>query len=183
MHRRPFVKLRRGLAMRSYPETPGLNLRLVNPRFHEGRPCRVTARTSTPMRRDGQGRRRRETSAWGPKPWCSRGPTIPPPGWPAGKMRSNGVAGPSCKQGLKHSCGTSGTQQMHIPSWPWFRVARRSPAEVAVNCIALNSTCRPAHLAWDQRFRVSIADGQAHPSGLERGVSFSSRHCSPGSGS
>ena len=27
----------RGPAMRSYLETPGLNLRLVNPRFHEGR--------------------------------------------------------------------------------------------------------------------------------------------------
>ena len=54
-----------GPAMRSYLETPGLNLRMVNPRFHGGRLCRATARTSTPMRRSGagQGRRRRETSA------------------------------------------------------------------------------------------------------------------------
>ena len=45
----------RGPAIRSYLETPGLNLRLVNPRFHEGRLCRATARTSTPMRRCGAG--------------------------------------------------------------------------------------------------------------------------------
>ena len=40
----------RGEAVREYLRTPGLNLRLMNPRFHEGRLCRATARTSMPMR-------------------------------------------------------------------------------------------------------------------------------------
>ena len=59
----------RGPAMRSYLETPGLNLRLVT--------CLATARTSTPLRRSGagQGKRPPETSAWEPKPWCSTGST------------------------------------------------------------------------------------------------------------
>ena len=43
----------RGEAMREYLRTPELELRLVNPRFHEGRLCRATARTSTPMRLSG----------------------------------------------------------------------------------------------------------------------------------
>ena len=46
----------RGEAVREYLRTPGLDLRLVNPRLHEGR---GTARTSTPMRRSGAGRERR----------------------------------------------------------------------------------------------------------------------------
>ena len=45
----------RGPAMRSYLETPGLNLRVVNPHFHEGRLCRATARTATRTRRSGAG--------------------------------------------------------------------------------------------------------------------------------
>ena len=48
----------RGEAMREYLRTPELELRLVNPRFHEGRLCRDTARTSTPMRLSGAGRGR-----------------------------------------------------------------------------------------------------------------------------
>ena len=48
----------RGEAVREYLRTPGLELRLVNPRFHEGRLCRATARTSTPMRLSGAGRER-----------------------------------------------------------------------------------------------------------------------------
>ena len=65
----------RGEAIRSYLETLGLNLRLVNPRFHEGRLCWATARTSTPMRPSGAGRARRrpETCAWEPRIWCGRG--------------------------------------------------------------------------------------------------------------
>ena len=47
----------RGEAVREYLRTPGLALRLVNPRFHEGRLCRATVRTSTPVRRLGQGPR------------------------------------------------------------------------------------------------------------------------------
>ena len=47
----PFGKLRNGEAVREYLRTPGLDLRLVNPRLHEGRLCRGTARTSTPKRR------------------------------------------------------------------------------------------------------------------------------------
>ena len=45
----------RGESVREYLRAPGLGLRLMNPRFHEGRLCRVTARTSTPMRRSGAG--------------------------------------------------------------------------------------------------------------------------------
>ena len=38
-----------------HPPWPGLNLRLVNPRFHGGRLCRATARTSMLTRRYGIG--------------------------------------------------------------------------------------------------------------------------------
>ena len=44
-----------GEAVREYLRTLGLGLRLTNPRFHEGRLCRATARTSTPIRRSGAG--------------------------------------------------------------------------------------------------------------------------------
>ena len=40
-------------AVREYLRTPCPGLRLVNPRFHEGRLCRATARTEAPMRRWG----------------------------------------------------------------------------------------------------------------------------------
>ena len=65
----------RGEAMREYLRTPGLNLRLLNPRLHGGRLCRATARTSTPTRPSGAGRERRPpgTCASGPRPWCRRG--------------------------------------------------------------------------------------------------------------
>ena len=71
------------------PLTPGLGLRLVNPRFHEGRLCRATARTSTPMRPSGAGRESRplEICAWGPRPWCSRGSATSWPDWSAGETR------------------------------------------------------------------------------------------------
>ncbi len=42
-------------AVREWLRKPGVNLRLVNPRFHEGRLCRGTARTSTPARPSGAG--------------------------------------------------------------------------------------------------------------------------------
>ena len=47
------------------------------PRFHEGRLCPATVRTSTPMRRSGAGPERRPpgTCAWGPRHWCGRGST------------------------------------------------------------------------------------------------------------
>ena len=48
----------RGEAVREYLRTPGLGLRLMNPRFHEGRLCRATARTEAPMRPSGAGRER-----------------------------------------------------------------------------------------------------------------------------
>ena len=48
-----------GEAVRDYLRTPGLRLRLMPPRFHEGRLCQATARTSMPMRRSGAGRERR----------------------------------------------------------------------------------------------------------------------------
>ena len=79
----------RGEAVREYLRTPGLGLRLVNPRFHGGRLCRATARTSTPMRQYGAGpsRRRQEICAWGPVPRCRRGSAASSPGCPAGKTR------------------------------------------------------------------------------------------------
>ena len=43
----------RGEAGREYLRTPGLALWLVTPRFHGGRLCRAIARTSTPMRWNG----------------------------------------------------------------------------------------------------------------------------------
>ncbi len=113
----------RGPAIRSYLEPPGLNLRLVNPRFHEGRVCRATARTSTPMRRSGAGSDRKlpATCAWGAKPRCRKGSAPSSTGWPAGKMRSNVAAEQSCNQGLKHSCKTPSPipslRQMHISPW------------------------------------------------------------------
>ena len=48
----------RGEAVREYLRTPGLGLRLMNPRFHEGRLCRATARTEAPMRPSRAGRER-----------------------------------------------------------------------------------------------------------------------------
>ena len=79
----------RGEALREYLRTPGLGLRLVNPRFHEGRLCRATARTSMLMRRSGagRGRRRRETCAWGPSPRCRRGSAPSSPAYPAAGKR------------------------------------------------------------------------------------------------
>ena len=61
----------RGEAVREYLRTPGSGLRLMNPRFHEGRLCRATARTEAPMRPSGAGRERKppETCAWEPRPW------------------------------------------------------------------------------------------------------------------
>ena len=113
----------RGEAVREHPRTPGLMLRLVNPRFHGSRLCRATARTSTPVRRSGAGLERRPpgTCAWGPGLWCRIGPTTSSAGWPAGEMKSNGAAGPSCNQGPGGSRETSGPipqdLKMHIPPW------------------------------------------------------------------
>ena len=83
------------------PRTPELELRLVNPRFHEGRLCRATARTSTPMRLSGAGRERRPLAicAWGAGRRYSANSW---PGCPAGKTRRNAAAGRSCNQGPKH---------------------------------------------------------------------------------
>ena len=79
----------RGEAVREYLRTPELELRLVNPRFHEGRLCRATARTSTPMRLSGVGRERRPLAicAWGAGRRCGRGWANSWPGCPAGKTR------------------------------------------------------------------------------------------------
>ena len=65
----------RGEAVREYLRTPGLGLRLVNPRLHEGRLCRATARTSMRMKPfgDGHGKRQRETCAWEPGRRCGSG--------------------------------------------------------------------------------------------------------------
>ena len=65
----------RGEAVREYLRTPGLELRLVNSRFHEGKLCRGTARTSMPMRLSGVGRERRPLAicAWEAGRQCRRG--------------------------------------------------------------------------------------------------------------
>ena len=67
----------RGEAVREYFRT--LELRLVNPRFHEGRLCRATARTSTPMSLSGAGRERRPLAicAWGAGRGAGEGRQIP----------------------------------------------------------------------------------------------------------
>ena len=77
----------RGEAVREYLQTPGL--RLVNPLLHEGKLCRGTARSSTPMRRSGVGRerRRRAISAWAAGRRCRTGLANSWPGCPAGKTR------------------------------------------------------------------------------------------------
>ena len=78
-----------GEAVREYLRTPELELRLVNPRLHEGRLCRDTARTSTLMRPSGVGRERRPLAicAWAAGRWCRRGSANSWPGCPAGKTR------------------------------------------------------------------------------------------------
>ena len=68
----------RGEAMREYLRTPNLKLQLVNPRFHEGRFCRGTARTSTLMKPSGGGPGKRLQAI------CASG---------AGKRRRRGSAG------------------------------------------------------------------------------------------
>ena len=77
----------RGEALREYLRTPCLELRLVNPRLHGGRLCRVTARTSTPMRLSGVGRERRPLAicAWEARPKCRRGSATFLTCWPAEK--------------------------------------------------------------------------------------------------
>ena len=113
----------RGEAVREYLRTPGLELRLVNPRFHEGRLCRVTARTSPLMRRSGAGRGRKppETCAWEPRPWYRRESATSSTGCPAVRRRSSAVAAPSCNQGPKGYCRTPSPipnpRLMHIPPW------------------------------------------------------------------
>ena len=64
----------RGDAVRELLSRPGLDLRLVNPRFHGGRRWRTTAPTSTPVRLSGAGRERRRqvTCAWRAKRRCGR---------------------------------------------------------------------------------------------------------------
>ena len=117
----------RGEAVREYLRTPGLALRLMNPRFHGGRLCRVTVRTSTPMRRSGAGRERKppETCAWEPSLGCKKGSGTSSPRWPTGKKRSDAAAVQSCNQGPKGYCKTprpiANLSQMHIPPWLWFR--------------------------------------------------------------
>ena len=85
----------RGEAVREYLRMTGLGL--VNPRIHEGRRCRATARTSTPMRPSGTGRERRPLAicAWAAGRRCRACPGVRPgresanswPGCPAGKTR------------------------------------------------------------------------------------------------
>ena len=67
-----------GEAVREYRRTPELELRLVNPRFHEGRLCRATARTSTPLRLAGAGRERRPLAicAWAAGRRCRACPCV-----------------------------------------------------------------------------------------------------------
>ena len=103
----------RGVAGREYLRTPGLELRQVNPRLHEGRLCRATARTSTGMRRSGLGERGGD------------GEPVPgKQGQDAGEGRSFLAGLASRKEEVKHSFEIPGllprTRQMHIPLWLWF---------------------------------------------------------------
>ncbi len=79
----------RGEPVREYLGTPGLGSGLVNPRFHEGRLCRATVRTSTPMRLSGAGPERRPLAicAKEPRRLYRRGPATSWLGCPAGKTR------------------------------------------------------------------------------------------------
>ena len=116
----------RGEAMREYLRTPGLGLRLVNPRFHEGRLCQATARSSMAMRQSGAGRgkRQRETRAWEPGRRYRRGSGTSSTGCPAGKMRSSVAAAPSRNQWPKgfheNPSLVPDVPQMHLPLWLWF---------------------------------------------------------------
>ena len=98
----------RGEAVREWLSKPGVNLRLVNPRFHGGRLCRDTARTSTPTRPSGAGRERKppETFAWEPRPWCGKGSGSSSTGCPPGKRKPSVAAAPSCNQEPKVSSAT-----------------------------------------------------------------------------
>ena len=107
----------RGEAVREYLRTPGLGLRLMNPRFHEGRLCRATARTEAPMRPSGAGRERKppETCAWEPRSRFKRKSATSSMGWPGGKRRSSVAAGLSCKQEQEGSCVTPIADPHHQP--------------------------------------------------------------------
>ena len=113
----------RGEAVREYLRTPGLHLGLVNPRFHGGRPCQATVRTSMAMKLSGAGpgKRQRGTCAWGPGRRCRGWSATSSPAWPVGKKRSRGAAGPCCNPGPKVSPATHSlipnALQMYIPPW------------------------------------------------------------------
>ena len=122
----------RGEAMREYLRTPGLGMRLVNPRFHEGRLCRATARTSTPMRQSGAGRERRPLAicAWEARRRWRRGSGKFLSGLTTRKdevkRRCRTVLQSRAETFLRDSRPTPNTQQMHIPPWLWFRSAHYS---------------------------------------------------------
>ena len=145
------------------------------PRFHEGRLCRATARTSTWMRRSGAGRERRplEICAWEAGPRCRRGSAASSPVWPAGAARSNGAAGRCCNRRPKRSCQIPspipGVRQMHIPPWPWFRHLlaprrergehRQSPHARRNRRTRSSSTSAPLWSSW-RRSRGTWGRGQ-----------------------
>ena len=159
----------RGEAVREYLRTPGLELRLVNPRFHEGRLCRGTARTSTPMRQSGAGRGRKppETCAWGPRPWYRRESETSSTGCPAGRRRSSAAAAPSCNQGPKGYCGNpspnANPRQMHIPPWLWFSITTTvqggmsEDARSAARRLAWERLARSLHSCVSSSHRSSSA--------------------------
>ena len=104
----------------------------MNPRFHEGRLCRATARTSTPMRPSGAGRERRPLAicAWGAGRRCracpgvGRGEGRQIPGRAVQPERRGETAlpdGPAIK-GRNTPAPIPSTRQMHIPPWLWFRL-------------------------------------------------------------
>ena len=151
----------RGEAVREYLRTPGLGLRLVNPRFHEGRLCRATARTEAPMRPSGAGRERKppETCAWEPRPWQRRGSGISSAGCPSGKTRSRAAAALSCNQGPKDFCENPSpipdVSQMHIPPWLWFSI---TTTNYQIWCLVLRIRPRASHRGtlMAVRFRAKL---------------------------
>ena len=112
----------RGEGVWEYLRTPGLELRLVNPRFHEGRLCRGTARTSTPMRLSGLAEIGGHCQSVPGKQGGGAGEGRQIPGRAVQPERRGETAlpdGPAIK-GRNTPAPIPSTRQMHIPPWLWF---------------------------------------------------------------
>ena len=109
----------RGEALREYLRTPGLSLRLANlPGYSPD--CNADEAIWGWVREEATGK----PVPGNQGPGAGAGRQLHRSGWPAGAMKSNGAAAPSCNQGLRGSRETSGPipqdLKMHIPPWLWF---------------------------------------------------------------